>query len=81
MAAKPPKVKIVVRRSSVNVFADLGLPYAEARQTKVRLVVAINGLIERRRFSRAKAAQVLGVNQPRISALSTYRLQGFLSSA
>jgi len=59
------------------VFADLELPDAEERQTKVRLAVAINGLIERRRFSQAKAAQVLAVNQPKISALSKYRLQGF----
>jgi predicted XRE-type DNA-binding protein len=77
MAATRTEEKTGVVKSSGNVFADLGLPDAEKRQTKVRLAVAINSLIERRRFSQAKAAQVLGVNQPKISALSKYRLQGF----
>lgn len=77
MAGTRLKGKIAVVESSGNVFTDLGLPDAEERQTKVRLAVAINGLIEGRRFSQAKAAQVLGVNQPKISALSKYRLQGF----
>lgn len=74
-AARNGKREVV--KSSGNVFADLGLSDAEERQTKVRLVVAINHLIERRRLSQAKAARVLGINQPKVSALSTYRLEGF----
>ena len=35
-----------VVQSSGNVFADLGLPDAEEKQTKVRLAVAINQIIE-----------------------------------
>ena len=66
-----------VVKSSGNVFADLALPDAEERQTKVRLVVAINHLIERRRLSQAQAAHVLGINQPKVSALDKYRLEGF----
>ena len=69
--------KEAIVRSSGNVFADLGLPEAGELQAKVRLALAINRIIERRRLSQTQAARQLGVNQPKISALSTYRLQGF----
>ena len=63
--------------SSGNVFADLGFADADERQTKARLALAINRILERRRLSQTQAAQRLGVNQPKISALSNYRLEGF----
>ncbi|HKZ01129.1 MAG TPA: XRE family transcriptional regulator [Pyrinomonadaceae bacterium] len=44
-----------VTRSSGNVFADLGLPRAEERQTQVRLAVAINQVIKQRRLSQSDA--------------------------
>ena len=61
-----------VVRSSGNVFADLGFADADERQTKVRLAVAINDVVQRRRLSQGKAAQQLGINQPKVSALSKY---------
>jgi predicted XRE-type DNA-binding protein len=66
-----------IERSSGNVFADLGFPDSGERQTKVRLAVAINDVVRRRGLSQAKAAQLLGINQPKVSALSKYRLDGF----
>jgi predicted XRE-type DNA-binding protein len=64
-------------RSSGNVFADLGFANAGERQTKVRLAMAINDVLHRRGLSQAKAAELLGINQPKVSALSKYRLEGF----
>ena len=64
-------------RSSGNVFADLGFANAGERQTKVRLAIAINDVLERRGLSQGKAAELLGINQPKVSALSKYRLEGF----
>jgi len=66
-----------VRRSSGNVFSDLGLPNAEEKQAKVRLAAAINQIIESRHLSQVSAARQLKINQPKISALSNYRLKGF----
>jgi predicted XRE-type DNA-binding protein len=66
-----------IARSSGNVFADLGFPDSSERQTKVRLAVAINGVVQRRGLSQGKAAELLGINQPKVSALSKYRLEGF----
>jgi predicted XRE-type DNA-binding protein len=67
--------RTTVTRSSGNVFADLGLPDAEEKQTKVRLAVAINEIIET--MSQTDAAQRLRINQPKVSALVNYRLSGF----
>jgi predicted XRE-type DNA-binding protein len=66
-----------ITRGTGNVFADLGFSDAEERQTKLRLAHAINGVIARRRLTQAAAAEKLGVNQPKVSALSRYKLDGF----
>ena len=63
--------------SSGNIFAHLGLPNAEEKQTKVRLAAAINQIIGSRKLSQIAAAHRLKVNQPKISALSNYQLDGF----
>jgi len=65
-----------VVQSSGNVFADLGLHDAGEKQTRVRLAVAINQIIQARHLSQA-AARLLDINQPKISALVNYRLEGF----
>jgi predicted XRE-type DNA-binding protein len=69
--------KGIIVRSSGNVFADLGLPNAEEEKTKVRLAFEINQIIESRRLSQIAAARRLKINQPKISALSNYRIDGF----
>jgi predicted XRE-type DNA-binding protein len=63
--------------SSGNVFIDLGVANAEEKQTKVRLAVAINQIIHGQRLSQTTAARRLKVNQPKVSALSNYQLDGF----
>jgi predicted XRE-type DNA-binding protein len=77
MARQKGEGRHAVTPSSGNVFADLGFADAGERQTKVRLAFAINGILQRRRLPQTKAAQLLGINQPKISALSNYRLEGF----
>ena len=77
MAKRKSEGKETVMVGSGNVFADLGLPNAEERQTKVRLALAINQVIEERQLPQTEAAHRLGINQPKISALSHYRLEGF----
>jgi predicted XRE-type DNA-binding protein len=62
---------------SGNVSADLGLANAEELNTKLRLSVVINKILEDRKLTQAEAAKVLGVNQPKVSALQHYKLEGF----
>src|ERR1700719_552100 len=66
-----------ITRGTGNVFADLGYADAEERQTKLRLAHAINRVIARQRLSPAAAAEKLGINQPKVSALANYKLDGF----
>lgn len=66
-----------ITRGSRNVFADLGYADAEERQTKLRLAYALNQIIDERRLTQAAAAGKLGINQPKVSALQNYKLEGF----
>jgi predicted XRE-type DNA-binding protein len=77
MIGRKNEVSAAITPSSGNVFADLGFADADERQTKVRLALAINRILEQRRLSQTQAAQRLGINQPKISALARYRLEGF----
>ena len=72
---RPNKIEIVP--SSGNVFADLRLPDADEKQTKVRLAVTINHILASQHLSQAAAARRLKINQPKVSALANYRLDGF----
>lgn len=72
------KVKAAdIFRGSGNVFADLKLPDAEERQTKLRLAYALNTVIDAQRLTQDEAAKQLGLNQPKVSALRNYKLEGF----
>jgi predicted XRE-type DNA-binding protein len=63
--------------SSGNVFADLGLPHADDLLAKAELAAKIIAEIQRRRITQAQAAAVLGIDQPKISALKQGKLSGF----
>ncbi len=63
--------------SSGNVFADMGLPDAAELDTKARLGAAICRIVERRKLTQIEVAAVLGINQPKVSALLHYKLEGF----
>ena len=68
---------IEIVRGSGNVFADLGLPDPEERQTKLRLAMEVNEIIKSRRLKQAQAGTLLGLPQPKVSQLVNYRLDGF----
>lgn len=63
--------------SSGNVFADLGIPDAEDALAKAQLAQAIGTLIAARRLTQGQAANLLGIDQPKVSALLRGRLAGF----
>jgi len=62
---------------SGNVFADLGLRDSEERLAKAELARKIGVIIAERQLTQAAAAQLLGIDQPKISALMHGRLGGF----
>ncbi|MEX2174643.1 MAG: helix-turn-helix transcriptional regulator [Pirellulaceae bacterium] len=67
----------VVEQSRGNVFADLELPEPEELLARAQLVAQINSIIAQRKLTQAKAAAVLGIDQPKISALVRGKLAGF----
>jgi predicted XRE-type DNA-binding protein len=66
-----------IERGTGNVFSDLGLLDAAERQTKTRLALALNRIIKDQALKQVDAARLLGVPQPKVSALVNYRLDGF----
>ena len=67
--------KIAVKRGSGNVFADLGLDHPEEEKLKAQLVREIRDIIKGRKLTRA--ATLLGLKQPDVSALLTGRVHKF----
>lgn len=63
--------------SSGNVFADLGLPKPDDLLAKAELAARIIGEIGRRRLTQSEAAVILGIDQPKVSALKQGKLSGF----
>jgi predicted XRE-type DNA-binding protein len=76
---KTRQARIPVTVSSGNVFADLGLPEPEEELTKAQLVSHIRRTIERRRLTQSAAAALMGIDQPKVSALLNRRLTNFSS--
>jgi predicted XRE-type DNA-binding protein len=63
--------------SSGNVFADLGLPDAEDLLAKANLALHIRRTIEARKLTQVQAARILGLDQPKVSAIINGRLDGY----
>lgn len=63
--------------SSGNVFADLELPGAEESLVRAELAHKIISILRERELTQAQAAEILGVDQPKISALNRGRLSDF----
>ncbi len=69
--------QIKVESSSGNVFADLNLPNPEERLIKAELARRISGIIDRKGLTQLEAAELLNIDQPKVSALTRGKLKGF----
>ena len=68
-----------VQRGSGNVFADVGVPNPDQYLAKAKLAACILQIVRERRLTQAATARVLGIGQPKVSALLRGRLDGFSS--
>ena len=75
--AKQRQMMSLITRGTANVFADLGYADAGERQIKTRLALAVNELLRRRGLKQREVAALLGIPQPKVSALTNYRLDNF----
>jgi predicted XRE-type DNA-binding protein len=76
MAKKP---LIPVTPSSGNVFADIGVPEPEEELAKAQLASRIREIVRGSRLTQVAAAAVMGIDQPKVSALLGGRLTNFSS--
>lgn len=60
-----------------NIFANLGLDDADELHAKAGLVFRIAQILEKRKLTQAKAAHILGIDQPKVSNLLRGQLDGF----
>lgn len=68
---------IAMEAGSGNVFEDLGLEDAPELRLKAAILGQINSILRHRHLTQAQAAEVLGVSQPKVSALRNGKLHGF----
>jgi predicted XRE-type DNA-binding protein len=67
----------VIERSGGNVFADLGMKEPATKLAKAELARRIGDLLAERGLTQSRAAEVLGIDQPKVSALLRGKLEGF----
>lgn len=68
-----------IRRSSGNVFRDIGFPPDEAAHLLIRadLMIQLERILKQRRLTQVQAAKVLDISQPRVSDLVRGRVDLF----
>ncbi len=73
----PPDEPIAIEWGSGNVFADLGLPNPELLLAKAELVHRMSEAIAARKLTPAKAAELLGIDAPKLALLLRGRTDGY----
>jgi predicted XRE-type DNA-binding protein len=77
--AKRHETGIEVTVGSGNVFADLGFAQPEEELAKAKLAVHIWKIINDRKLTQTAAGKIMGLDQPKVSALLNGRLANFSS--
>jgi predicted XRE-type DNA-binding protein len=67
---------IPVEEGSGNVYADLGYPDSDTMLVKAQLAAEIAEIVQRRALTQAQTAEILGLTQPKVSALLKGRFSG-----
>lgn len=66
-----------ITASSGNVFADLGLNAPDELQAKAMLMSKVAALLTEKKLNQTAAGKLLGIDQPRVSALVNGKLSLF----
>lgn len=70
---------IRIRRSSGNIYKDLGFSAKEAAYLSIRsdLMILLAETLKERKLTQVRAARLLGVSQPRVSDIVRGRIHLF----
>lgn len=71
------KKKVQYEESSGNIFADLGLSNPEELLAKAEAAIEISHIIKKKHLTQTQAAEILGVDQPKVSAILRGKLRSF----
>jgi predicted XRE-type DNA-binding protein len=77
MSDKAVKDDVTVTEGSGNIFADLGLADPDLALAKAELAIKISETIKSRGLTQTRAAALMGVDQPKVSAITRGRLTGY----
>lgn len=69
--------EIKITKSSGNVFADIEVSDPDKYLAKAELARQINNIIKSKKLRQVDAADILGIDQPKVSALHCGRLDDF----
>ncbi len=67
-------------QGTTNVYADLGYPDADEMLVKAQLATQIGEIIKRRLLTQSEAAQIVGLPQPKLSAMLRGQFRGISTS-
>lgn len=68
---------VAVIDSSGNVFADLNIPCSDEDMLKVHISRSIAATIRKRELTQVEAAEIIGTDQAKVSAILRGRLSAF----
>jgi predicted XRE-type DNA-binding protein len=68
--------RVPVELGSRNVYADLGYPESESMLVKAQLAAKIAEIVKRRALTQTRTAEILGLTQPKVSAILKGRFRG-----
>lgn len=68
--------QIAIERGSDNVYADLGYADASEMQRKSQLAAEIARAVKARRLTQAGAAELLGIDQSKVSRITRGQFRG-----
>jgi len=71
---------IEIEESTGNVYADLGMEDADEMMVKALLATKIGEIIDGRNWIQQQAAEVLGINQPKLSKMLRGQFRGINES-
>jgi predicted XRE-type DNA-binding protein len=73
-----PKTKTLKQvQNTGNVFADLSVPNAGEHLIKAGLVVKIDQIIRQRSLTQTAVAELMGIDQPKVSAMLSGQFRGY----
>ena len=71
------KAKGKIHRGSGNVFKDIGSKHPERLFARAQIMLRISEILEERKLTQEKAAELLGIPQSKISCLMNGKLSMF----